>query len=146
MRNRMRVGALVLALAVVAGGLEGCNAGELIKTAPTPEDKADNLARVYAEYQEAAANLVENPAISAREKHAIRVANRVAAPAANALLDASGEYRKAKKAIDDIRAAGGNPDAIALRSLDIALEALKGIIAANEQPILRFKKLASKGA
>lgn len=134
---------LVAFVLAIATALSGCNAARLLNLAQAPEDKADALVRVFAEAQESAKNLALNPAISDAEKKRIKIANRVAAPAATALLDASGEYRRVKKQVEELRASGASVDVVILESLDISLSALERLLLSNEKPIRSFQKLVN---
>jgi hypothetical protein len=118
MQHRMRVGALVLALAVVAGGLEGC-ASDKVRV------NAYKMLGSYAVAVETAADVAENPLTSNEVVHGIKEAKDIASPVVKLLYQNARAYADLQDQIQGIRDAGGEPDIALLNQVNAALIALQ---------------------
>lgn len=79
--------------------LSSCASSNPIAAAQTSAQRAYALYGTFVVFEEQGAQLVENPAVPASFKAAIRKADAVAYPAANALLTAINAYEAAKTAV-----------------------------------------------
>jgi hypothetical protein len=126
----------LLATMAAALALAACAA---LKTAETPAQKAYALYGTFVAVEEAAADLVVQPSTPAHVKAAIKKADAVAKPAADAMVQAARTYVSAKAEIDRIRQSGLAPPIEKLRIVESALLSLEGAIRTAEPQILRLK-------
>lgn len=117
-----RRAAAVMALALVAGAVQGCASDSLRRN-------SYKMLGSYTVALETAADVAENPATPTEVVDGIKQAKDAASPAVRLLHANMRNYADLQDQIQGIRDAGGEPEAIVLAQLEAALLALQSSMA-----------------